>query len=126
MGTAGLAVEFCLTCGLNAVTKLAAGAMPKAPVIEVRSGSCTTDGNGCAKSPNYPSGYNKNQACLLHSDGITIGSVVFVTEKGYDKLTLSGQQYSGTTGPAVGEFVEGSINWTSDYSVQASGWKICP
>jgi len=76
-------------------------------------------------SPNYPLVYGRNQACTLRTLGMFISSVDFLTEAGFDTLTLNEVGYSGTTRPAVGLYVEGSMSWTSDYSEQKSGWKIC-
>lgn len=50
----------------------------------------------------------------------------FSTERYYDYLTVNGQRFSGTVGPA-GVTVEASstITWTTDGSVVSSGWTLC-
>ena len=57
----------------------------------------------------------------------------FSTERGYDKVTVNGVQYSGVqysgvqyigpTGP--NGVVASSMTWSSDGSVVRPGWKIC-
>ena len=50
----------------------------------------------------------------------------FMTEGVYDKLTVGGVDYSGSTKPRNGTVLgNGLIQWTSDSSAVASGWKIC-
>ena len=58
----------------------------------------------------------------------TISAVAFETESGADLIDISGNDYSGTTGPnnvAITSDSPPSITWTTDSSVEASGWKIC-
>lgn len=97
---------------------------------EVRSGPCTVDEEACALSPNYPGTYNNEQSCELHVLGVpgtvpAIRVVSFDTESFFDKLTVNGFVFSGTTGPQ-GVVPSGSIDWSSDFSVTSTGWKLCP
>jgi hypothetical protein len=50
-------------------------------------------------------------------------SWAFSTEHVYDKVTVNGVQYSGSTGPDG--VVASSMTWWSDGSVVRDGWKIC-
>merc|ERR1712151_169081 len=54
--------------------------------------------------------------------GIRVQS--FNTEGGYDLLQVNGVDYSGTDGP-VGVTPVGEVVWSSDYSVQQTGWRLC-
>merc|ERR1712130_591151 len=55
-----------------------------------------------------------------------ISSVDFSTEDTYDALTMNRHSWSGETyTPSVGDKIDGSIVWTSDFTVQGRGWKIC-
>jgi hypothetical protein len=50
----------------------------------------------------------------------------FSTESGYDKLTVNGVEYSGTTGPGYVQVAAyNAITWTSDFSSTYSGFEIC-
>ncbi|CAK0911940.1 unnamed protein product, partial [Prorocentrum cordatum] len=89
-------------------------------------GDCTLDGD-CMQSPNYPQKYDANQACILHIDlrtAVPITVESFTTESGYDKLTVNGVVYSGFSGPS-GITPSASISWTSDHSLQQTGWRLC-
>jgi len=91
---------------------------------EITSGTgCTVVGD-CIASQNYPSEYGVSQSCSIDIQGtVEITSEAFNTEQDYDKLQIGSHEYSGSTGPSGS--VTGSITWSSDFSVQAGGWKIC-
>eukprot|EP00959_Pyramimonas_sp_CCMP1952_P299851 6271937-Pyramimonas_sp.AAC.1 len=48
----------------------------------------------------------------------------FDTEAFFDYLTVNGLEYSGTSGPD-GVTPTGSMMWSSDFTVQSSGWRLC-
>ena len=93
-GTSGM---FCFASGNKcAATKIA-------DKFQVTAGSCTTS-ESCFQSPNYPSNYDMDGTCtikVLRSDGANEKLFVkaFDTVPTYDKLTIGGTPYSGTTGP---------------------------
>lgn len=88
-------------------------------------GFCTLV-NGCASTPSFPSNYPIGQTCKL-TNVPTVPLVIhaFETESGYDKLTLNGVEYSGTTPPTSGTISDGTILWISDQSVTNMGWRFC-
>merc|ERR1719401_345237 len=90
----------------------------------VEEGDCETDAD-CIQSPNYPASYGNNHYCKIKTT--TPGKVSvkdFDTEGQYDKITISGTGYAGSTGPDCVE-IKSSMEWTSDNSVVRGGWKIC-
>jgi len=98
-----------------------------APAFEVTSGSCTVDGGNCVLSPNWPSYYGDNHKCNINvknPNGAKLQVVDFLLESGYDFLTVNHKKYSGSTGP-MDTVAKGNIEWSSDYSVKKTGWKIC-
>ena len=92
--------------------------------ITSHDGRCVTDGVGAA--------YGSSEDCVI--EVLTTGllySTQFDTERGLDRLTVDGEQYSGTAGP-TGIMVianETIISWHSDHSVgrsgERSGWIVC-
>merc|ERR1719469_537176 len=86
---------------------------------------CEMDGD-CTQSMNYPQSYGNNESCSVEIFGqIQIAADgSFNTESGYDKLVVNDVEWSGTAvdfdGPA-----SGTILWSSDSSVTASGWRFC-
>merc|ERR1719413_39335 len=84
---------------------------------------CSMTGN-CIQSNNHPSNYGNNEACTINAAEVDVTVEAFSTESRYDFLTMGGQQYSGSSGPANGVY-SGTITWSSDYSVTQSGWKLC-
>ena len=96
----------------------------------VTSGLCTVASDAtCFRSPNYPSSYDDNQQCTItvaaHEE-VTLSVTAFDTEVGWDKLTVNGVQYSGSTGPEGVQVAAGStITWTSDDADFFSGFEIC-
>jgi hypothetical protein len=104
-------------------------ACPVPPPV-ASTGPCKASGN-CACSSNYdasctsPSGtYNNNEECTVtFPPSSLLTSSAFSTESGYDKVTVNGVQYSGSTGPYG--VVASSMTWSSDHSVVSPGWKIC-
>jgi len=90
----------------------------------LKGSGCEMSGN-CVQSLNYPSNYGNNDSCQIELGGdINIAFTAFNTESRYDFLTVGGVGYSGTSGPADGAY-SGGIEWSSDYSVTRSGWKLC-
>lgn len=90
------------------------------------SGPCTRDALGCLSSPNYPSNYGSNTACTVSVGYPKIKMVgAFNTESRYDTLSVNENVYDGNLGPD-GVTPTTAIVWTSDYSEDKSGWKICP
>ena len=103
---------------------------PAAPPSVSSTGPCKAYGN-CACSSNYdasctsPSGtYNNNEECTVtFPPSSLLTSSAFSTESRYDKVTVNGVPYSGSTGP--NGVVASSMTWSSDHSVVSPGWKIC-
>ena len=60
---------------------------------------------------------------VTFSSSAVLTSWAFSTEHVYDKVTVNGVQYSGSTGPDG--VVASSMTWWSDGSVVRDGWKIC-
>ncbi|CAK9017507.1 unnamed protein product [Durusdinium trenchii] len=93
----------------------------------VTDGNCQVDDEGCLHSPRYPSNYRNNQNCeidVAEGNAKSIVVAAFKTEAGYDLLEVNGEEYSGTSGPD-NVIPTGTIRWSTDYSVIASGWKLC-
>jgi hypothetical protein len=101
----------------------------------VTSGPCTMEqGTGCIMSPNWDGGsakYEIEQACDISVVAGASGSgpemevVDFNVETGYDKLMVNGAEFNpDTAGDSV--VPAGSMTWSSDFSVNDKGWKICP
>ena len=97
--------------------------------FEVNTGLCTTSGS-CIYSPNYPSNYGNSQTCKITvksalSDDI-LRSQAFNTEWNYDKLTVAGKTFSGTTGPSgITMAVDDIISWRTDSGSVKSGFHVC-
>merc|ERR1719346_401783 len=99
-------------------------APPPSGTFEVTAGTgCTATGN-CIQSKNHPSNYGNSEGCTITAYDVALTVDAFNTERGYDFLTMSGTQYSGTSGPASGTY-SGAISWSTDSSVTKSGWKLC-
>lgn len=91
---------------------------------EVFGSGCAEDGN-CVQSKNHPGNYGNNEACTIELTGsVSVTVEAFMTESRYDFLTVGGQAYSGSSGPASGSYT-GTITWESDYSVTNKGWRLC-
>jgi hypothetical protein len=90
----------------------------------IKAGPCTIDQAGCVKSPNYPAKYGGAQSCNLLMTGV-ISSVSFDAESNYDTLRVNGVLYSGDKAPPVGLALSGDQLWTSDASMEKTGWRIC-
>lgn len=91
----------------------------------VIEGNCTVDGV-CVSSPNFPEPYGNKDYCLISLPKPSLLEVTaFETEKGYDKLTVNRQQFSGTS--LVGDSFNAwtNITWRSDESVVERGWQLC-
>ena len=94
----------------------------------VVSGACTIDSSGCLLSPNYPDVYDNNQQCKVAVNpqgAMPLDVMNFSTELGFDKLYVDCKTFSGSIGPD-GLVPTSSLFWTSDASVTAGGWRICP
>jgi len=90
----------------------------------VTGSGCTIDGD-CIQSNNHPQDYANREQCSIQLYGsVTLSVAAFDTERGYDHLTVGGTRYSGSSGPPNGSYT-GSITWSSDSSITASGWKLC-
>ena len=87
---------------------------------------CVVDG-GCFTSPNYPKPYPIDTTCEITAQGPgTLRVTTFVTEKGYDLLSVNGHDYSGRTGPdGVKMQTSETIKFNSDVVVTFSGFEIC-
>merc|ERR1712194_109035 len=61
--------------------------------------------------------------------GIKLGVMKFSTEDDHDYLTVNGNDYSGGEAEVVGGIeslvATGTIAWSSDFSIEGEGWKIC-
>ena len=91
------------------------------------TGSCVVTG-GCVESPHYGGGnYDNNEACTItFQQGGPIKFDGFNTELSYDKLTIGGAAYSGSTAPTEIVVQNGAAaTWHSDTSVTQSGWRMC-
>jgi len=94
------------------------------PGCTVVSGPCKSSG-ACCESPNHPSNYADNEKCEMRLASIT-SVPAFNTEAKYDILTVGGKQYSGVAKPSTGTLSgDGLVQWTSDSSQGAAGWKLC-
>jgi len=94
----------------------------------VLSGECTVDDSHCAQSPNYPSDYAADQSCSIAVNAEKAEPILvldFDTEADWDIMTINGLDYSGATEPA-GIVPTDTITWSSDFMVQAGGWRLCP
>jgi len=89
----------------------------------VSGSGCSIDGD-CVSSSNHPSEYGNNQECTLSVYQVALTVDAFSTESGYDKLTVDGTDYSGSSGPPSGTYTA-EISWSTDFSVVNSGWKLC-
>merc|ERR1719382_1241927 len=89
-------------------------------------GQCTLDGS-CVQSANYPQNYGARQKCTVDIDEANSAPIVvesFDVESYFDYLVVDGVRYSGRAGPD-GVTPTGSVLWSSDFSVQRSGWRLC-
>merc|ERR1711972_149992 len=120
---------------INALLCVIEGGAPPTPTPEPTPapapGSWVITGSGCSlagdciQSNNHPSNYGNSEECTIQLYGdIALSVAAFNTESRYDYLTMGGTSYSGTSGPSSGTYT-GAINWSSDYSVVKSGWKLC-
>lgn len=95
------------------------------PTWDVR-GNCAIDSDGCfTDGPGYYGADEDCEVCVLRSGTVT--AITFDTESSYDRLTVgSGGSFSGTTGPTnVAVSAGDCITFTSDSSVQKSGFQLC-
>lgn len=94
------------------------------------SAPCTVAHSGtCMRSPNYPQPYDAGGRCTFTvsaHEAVMLSVTAFETEQGYDFLVVNGVQYSGTSGPANVQVLEGgTITFLSDDSDSRSGFEIC-
>jgi len=108
---------------LNAPTQAPTPAPPPGTWVLDGSG-CEMDGN-CIQSLNQPSNYGNSQECSIYLYGdIPLRFDAFRTESRYDILNIGGTGYSGSSAPPNGAY-SGRVTWASDFSVTATGWKMC-
>ncbi|GMH78512.1 hypothetical protein TrST_g6502 [Triparma strigata] len=88
--------------------------------------SCYVSG-ACFGTGSADGMYSDNEACTFtFSDDVGFAVGRFDTESNYDKLTVNGNQYSGTSGPSAGSVTAGQeITWSSDGGGQRPGFEIC-
>jgi len=86
---------------------------------------CVTHEDGCVTSPNWPGQYPNSQRCDISYKIGKLNVTAFEVERGYDFLQVNGEQFAGTHSPD-GVVPYTNLLWSSDSSVGASGWKICP
>ena len=100
---------------------------PSTIVYFTVDGPCTVIG-ACVRSPNHPFDYGVSQSCTITPESPAVGwlltATAFSTESGYDKLTVNGVEYSGTTGP-MGVELSGAFTWSSDGFSNRDGWEVC-
>ena len=90
------------------------------------NGTCVVNGS-CATSPGFPSNYGSDERCSITVEAAGyLTATTFDTENDYDKLTVDGTDYSGSTGPFNQAVPSGAaVAWESDGSVNAQGWQLC-
>ncbi|KAK3267082.1 hypothetical protein CYMTET_24338 [Cymbomonas tetramitiformis] len=96
--------------------------------MTINSGACSTSSDGeCLMSPNYPDDYNYYDDCEVSVSGEGILSVQsFSTEASYDVFYVDSDPYDGVNGPEnVHVDSDTILRFTSDSSVQYSGFEIC-
>jgi len=98
-------------------------APPPPGTWELSGSGCEMDGN-CIQSRNHPSSYGNSEACTITVFNVPLATEAFDTESRYDYLRAGGVGYSGSSGPPNGVY-DGTITWSSDYSVTRSGWRLC-
>ena len=81
-------------------------------------GLCITDGIG---------NYGINEACTMRAEmSMTITTIEFETEGGFDLITVGDTAYSGSSGPMNVEVAAGTlVTWSSDYDINGAGFTIC-
>merc|ERR1719422_454551 len=115
----------------NALLWVGEGAAPTpAPTPAPPPNTWSVTGTGCKmsgsciQSNNHPGNYGDNEACTIKAYAAAITVEAFNTEDLLDTLKMGGRTYSGTNSPSSGTY-SGTISWTTDHSVNASGWKLC-
>lgn len=95
--------------------------------VTVACGPCVVTSRLCVTSPGWPERYGNNQRCKIHMPQGPIDVKDFDTEaSGYDELEVNGVDHQGSRAYSLnGVIADGPIEWTSDYSVTRTGWKIC-
>jgi hypothetical protein len=104
--------------------------------FQVIEGDCKiTDGGRCVVSPHYPEDYQEEEACEIRSPSkgviyprVKVVAEMFKTEGCCDKLTIADDSFGGDEpedapdhelhGPEV-------MTWTTDFSTNGVGWKVC-
>jgi len=94
------------------------------------SGNCTVlakAGASCVMSPNYPYPYPALHTCSLAVPPTPLRVVDFDTERGFDFVYVNGEGYSGSGGSSLYGVtpLDGQIEFTSDGSVEATGFHLC-
>ena len=86
------------------------------------TGQCTVNGD-CFSSLNY---VNSERCTFTMGEDGALNVISFVTESGFDKLTVGGIQYDGTTGPeGISVSAGEEITWYSDEIETREGFEIC-
>jgi len=111
---------------LALIQNAARTSLAESPVSVTGSG-CSTDEHSCVQTANYPSNYGDNQQCTITvASAGTINVDTFNTETRYDKLTIAGTVYMGSSGPEGLSVSAGDqLSWSSDTSATRAGWKLC-
>jgi len=92
---------------------------------------CEIDDDCCLTSKVYSGEYAKEATCIVQVGSAPgeIEPIKFQTEAGYDKLEIptNGATYtfSGSESPRLRPKANSVITWSSDYSVQDAGFKLC-
>ncbi|GMH73073.1 hypothetical protein TrST_g10227 [Triparma strigata] len=89
-------------------------------------GTCYVNGN-CFGTGSTSGTYNNNERCTFtFSDTAAFAVGRFNTESGWDKLTVGGVEYDGTSGPSDGSVTAGEqFTWTSSDLYNRPGFEIC-
>jgi hypothetical protein len=117
-------------CWCSTITTTAPGPMVGPAEFEVLSGPCTTNGE-CIMSPNYPHYYAIHQSCEIQPlTNKPIAVDTFQTEHNFDMLTINNVAYHGYILSSSQDDITGMVPttnflWSSDYSANNIGWKIC-
>lgn len=96
------------------------------------SGSCAVDSAGCITSPNYDpisaAVYPTHSECAFdvkHPCAMEVED--FNVENFYDFLIVNNEAFSGSLTPhGKVPATASKIQWVADYSVEMTGFKICP
>eukprot|EP00405_Crypthecodinium_cohnii_P024154 CAMPEP_0206488530 /NCGR_PEP_ID=MMETSP0324_2-20121206/42486_1 /ASSEMBLY_ACC=CAM_ASM_000836 /TAXON_ID=2866 /ORGANISM="Crypthecodinium cohnii, Strain Seligo" /LENGTH=264 /DNA_ID=CAMNT_0053967609 /DNA_START=27 /DNA_END=818 /DNA_ORIENTATION=+ len=97
----------------------------------VVNGSCQIDAEEpeCVMSPNYPNNYGNNEYCemrLLDDTMRWVDTTAFDVELCCDYISIGTRHFNGrASGTLRGLYFNDTVFWTSDYSVNYTGWRFC-